>query len=473
VKIVKTIKKIQRRLQLAMLDKASPESLRNIGEKKLLRMFQNQGHASSALKKTMEHHRIEPKKITTIEHFTALDFTMSKENTFNKFPLHDLCRPGILDNLQGVLTSSGHSGNFAFGLTTWRQAKVTPDLLDLALQSAFQTDQKKTLLINCLPMGVRFPSNNVTLAEVSVREDMALALIQKFSPYFDQVIIVCDPLFLKLLIDETANWQIDWRKIHKHLIIGEETFGENYRNYIGKKININPDDPTTGIIGSSMGVGELGLNLCFESRETISLRRTISNCPALMEKLFGCRSENDPRPMLFTYNPLSTYLEINEPGEDGYGLLLASLLDKDCPIPLFRYQTGDEAKLLDTEEIMTAFQDAGLPTAILPKLPLICIRGRDKDRLETGLHMSVVKDALYRDHHFADQITGAFRIERNNPDDLHVQLRRGIKTSDVPAIDIFSGDKIVVKAQNVRLWDYESFPYGKSIDYERKFTYLA
>jgi len=473
VKIEKTIKKLQRKLQLSMLGKSSPEGLRNMGEKKLLRTFQKQRFLSPALKNALEPCRIGSKGIKTIEHFTALEFTMSKENTFNKYPLKDLCRPGILDNLQGVLTSSGHSGNFAFGLTTWKQAKATPDLLDLALQSAFQIDQKKTLLVNCLPMGVRFPSNCVTLAEVSVREDMALALIQKFSSHFDQIIIVCDPLFLKLLMDESGKWQIDWCKIHKHLIIGEETFGENYRNYIGKKINIDPDDLTSGIIGSSMGVGELGLNLCFETLETITLRRAINKSPPLKKKLFGCLSEYDPLPMLFTYNPLSTYMEVKHSDDNGYGPLLVSLLDKSCPIPLFRYQTGDEAKLLNSDEILTAFQDAELPAPILPKLPLICIRGRQKDRLSSGLHMGVVKDALFHDHHFADQITGAFRMDKDAPDKLHIQLRRGIKPDEVQPNNLFCGDKIIMKAKNIRLWTYEDFPYGKSIDYERKFTYLA
>ena len=472
MEITKIIKKLQRKIQLGMLDKASPEGLKKLGEKKLLRLFKNAKNASPALKKILTDKRIDAASITTIEAFSALDLIMAKENTFNKYSLDDLCRPGALKNLMGVITSSGHSGNFAYGLTTWKGGKATPDLLDLALEKAFQIDEKKTLLVNCLPMGVRFPTNTVTQAEVSVREDMALALIKKFSPYYDQIIIVCDPLFLKLLMDEADKWQIDWRNIHKHLIIGEETFGENYRNYVGKKLNIDPDNPSTGIIGSSMGVGELGLNLCFETLETIALRRAINRSPALMEKLFGCVSGNDPCPMLFAYNPLSYYLEARNSDVQGYGELLVSILDKDCPLPLFRYQSGDEAKLLDTDVIIKAFQAEGLTAPLLPKMPLICIRGRQKDRLESGLHISVIKDALYEDVDFADRITGAFRIDRDNPSVLHIQIRRGEKPEEVDTPAISSGDIILIPTENIQLWDYDAFPYGKSIDYERKFTYL-
>lgn len=472
MKIVQTIKKLQRRIQLNMLNNASPEGLRRLGEKKLLRLFRNAENDSPALKSILASARIDTESITTIKAFSALNFTMSKDNTFNIYPLEELCRPGTLDNLMGVLTSSGYSGNFAYGLTTWQQGKSTPDLLDLALESAFQIDEKKTLLVNCLPMGVRFPTNIVTQAEVSVREDMALALIKKFSPYYDQVIIVCDPLFLKLLMDESEKWQVDWRKIHKHLIIGEETFGENYRNYVGEKLDINPDNPSTGIIGSSMGVGELGLNLCFETLETIALRRAINGNPALMSKLFGCISENDPLPMLFAYNPLSYYLEVQDCDDTGYGELLVSILDKGCPIPLFRYQTGDEARLVDSQELIKAFQAEGLAVPPLPKMPLICIRGRQKDRLESGLHIGTIKDALYKNSPFADRITGAFRLNRGNPDKLHIQLRRGVNTENITHTLISNEGNVLIPAENIQLWDYDSFPYGKTIDYERKFNYL-
>jgi len=473
VKTAKFIKKLQRKIQLGMLNKATPEGLKELGEKKLLRLFQKAQNASPALETLLKEYRIEASSLSSIESFSTLDFTMSKENTFNKYPLVDLCRPGSMDNLRGVLTSSGQSGNFAFGLTSWNQAKATPDMIDLALQSAFQVDDKKTLLVNCLPMGVRFPSNAVTQAEVSVREDMALALIAKFSPYYDQVIILCDPLFLKLLLDEAKNWPVDWRKIHKHIIIGEETFGENYRNYVAEKLHIDPDDPTTGIIGSSMGVGELGLNLGFETVETIALRRGINKSAVLRRKLFGCETENDPLPMLFAYYPLSYYLESKDCDAQGYGELLVSILDEDCPIPLFRYRTGDEARLLSSDDITKAFQAEGLPAPPLPNMPLMCIRGRQKDRLTTGLHIGVIKDALYQDRNFANRITGAFRLDRDHPDILHIQLRIGEKSTDLKTPNMTIGKKILIPAENIQLWDYEAFPYGKTLDYERKFTYLA
>src|SRR5690606_21152796 len=198
---------------------------------------------------------------------------LNKTNTFARFPLDQLCHPGALDNLAGVLTSSGHGARFGYGLTTWSQSRQASDAIDLGLEYAFQTDSRKTLLINTLPMGVRFSSNSVTVAETSVREDMAVALATEFGKFFEQIILVGDPLFLKLVTDYCKERHIEWRQHKVHLIIGEETFGEHFRDYLARHFVLDNDDPSNGLIGSSMGVAELGLNLFYETEQTIWLRR--------------------------------------------------------------------------------------------------------------------------------------------------------------------------------------------------------
>ena len=50
--------------------------------------------------------------------------------------------------------------------------------------------QRRTLVINCLPMGVGFSSATATVATTSVREDMAMALVSTFGAHYEQIIIV-------------------------------------------------------------------------------------------------------------------------------------------------------------------------------------------------------------------------------------------------------------------------------------------
>jgi len=466
---VQPVKKIIRNLRLKMLASTSAGQVMALGEKKYLKTFLQASNQTKCLKELFQEQRIEPNRVKTLEDIAQSGLILNKQNTFERFSLNDLCVSKKLVDIKSVLTSSGHSGRFAFGLSTHKQVKQTPDLIDTALQHAFQIDQKKTLLVNCLPMGVRFPSDVVTLAETSVREDMALALIKKFSVLHDQVIMTCDPLFLKLFLDVAKDQKINWQNIHMNLIIGEETFGENFRNYVAGELTVDPDDPTTGLIGSSMGAGELGLNLGFETVETIKIRRLAFANPNLARNLFGASA---PLPMLFCFNPLNHFMEIHQPAEDGFGKLLVSLLDTETPLPLVRYETGDEAKIIMPSDVEAICQAMGISVPDMPNLPMMAIRGRDKDLLNNGVHLSTVKDSLYADAALAHNISGAFRIRQDEQDKIHIQLKRGADTSKVIAPTLsYQGQQIFAPDQ-IKLWSYDNFPFGKTIDYERKFSYL-
>ena len=74
-------------------------------------------------------------------------------------------------------------------------------MIDDALDDAFGISHRRTLVINCLPMGVGFSSASATVATTSVREDMATALVTTFGSHYDQIIIVTDPLFVRRLLD--------------------------------------------------------------------------------------------------------------------------------------------------------------------------------------------------------------------------------------------------------------------------------
>ena len=54
-------------------------------------------------------------------------------------------------------------------------------------------------------------------------------------------------------------------------------------------------------------------------------------------------------PMIFTFNPLRTFIEVVDPDGNGYGAMTTSMLDPDRTVPLLRYQTGDIVRLLDRD----------------------------------------------------------------------------------------------------------------------------
>lgn len=467
-------KKILRRLVLAILAGSRPETLLRRGEQRVLRAFRRAASRVPAYAKILAEHGVNPRDIRAIADFRSLCPTLNKNNTFARFPLDALCVASALDDLAGVLTSSGHGARFGYGLNTRVQAKHAGDAIDLGLEYAFQVDSRKTLLINCLPMGVRFSSNSVAVAETSVREDMAVALATEFGRFFEQIVFVGDPLFLKLLTDYARDHGIDWKKHRVHLIIGEETFGENYRNYLADHFHLNADDPAGGLIGSSMGVGELGLNLFYETPQTIKLRRQAHANPEFFEALFGISPEDTPLPMIFVYNPLRCYVETVGADAAGFGDLTVSMTDIESALPLLRYQTGDVARLFSRQDIARACERARFPPPGRLTLPIIALKGRAKDQLPDGTHIGQYKDALYAHRDIAFRLTGAFRLEHAGERMLiHAQLRRGFQAEDGLRERLAAEFPGAISPEQVCVWGYEQFPYGMTLDYERKFSYYS
>lgn len=450
------------------------QRLQSTSEQRVVTSFQRAASHIPAYQTLLNEHGVTPSQIRTVADFVTHCPILKKDNTFARFPLEQLCMPGTLHHLANIVTSSGQGGRFAFGLNDRRQTRRAIDLIDLGLEYAFQVSRKRTLLINCLPMGVGFLSNTVTIAETSVREDMVVAVATQLGPAYEQIILLGDPLFLKRLTEFAEERKIDWSPFRIHVVIGEEPFTESYRNYLAQHFGINPDDPTHGMIGSSMGVGELGMNLCYETRQTIALRRLAYRDPVFCRALFGEQASADQLPVLFAYNPLRTYME-TLPAADGadYGELTVSMIERDIPVPLMRYQPGDRARLISTDEVTRACDQAGHPGVGKLPLPLIAIQGRSTDQLPDSTHLSQYKEALYRNAEIAGLLTGVFRLEVTTEGvSAHVQLRRGITVT--PALNaqiegVFSatlnpGPRVVV-------WEYALFPYGMTLDYERKFLY--
>lgn len=450
------------------------KGLQSISEQRVLASFQRAALHIPAYQVLLKEHGTAPSQIRSIADFFAHCPILKKDNTFARFPLDQLCMPGTLHHLASIVTSSGQGGRFAFGFNDRRQTKRIVDLIDLGLEYAFQVSHKRTLLINCLPMGVGFSSNTVTIAETSVREDMVVAVATQLGPNYEQIILLGDPLFLKRLTEFAEEKKINWSSLRIHVVIGEEPFAESYRNYLAQHFGINPDDPTHGMIGSSMGVGELGMNLCYETRQTISLRRLAYRDPDFRHALFGKQVSSDQLPMLFAYNPLRTYMEVLPTGKDtDYGALTISMIEPDIPVPLLRYQPGDMARLITTDDVARACNQINHPGVGKLPLPLIAVQGRSTDRLPDGTHLNQYKEILYQNVQIVRLLTGVFRLEPIAEGmSMHLQLRRGIAATPELNNQIEQAfSAITGSAPRIILWEYSLFPYGMTLDYERKFVY--
>ena len=402
---------------------------------RLLPEFHRAAELVPAYRTLLHESGVRPIDVRDIWSFTALCPLLSKGNTFDRFSIADLCAGGELRDAAEVLTSSGHGGRFSFGVISRAEAASSGAFVDAALDPPFQVRSRKTLAINCLPMGVVVSSQTMTVATTSVREDMAVALIKTFGAGYEQILLIGDPLFMKRLMDYGAEQAVDWKRYHVNAIVGEETFGEHFRRYVESRID--------GQVLSSFGVAELGLHLCFETADTVSAARAQTIDPP-----------GSWPPMILAFNPQRTFMEIVNPDADGYGRLTISMLDANRQIPMLRYQTGDVAKLLDGDRI--------------------ALRGRQRESLPNGAHVGVYKDALYANRDLAPRFTGATRLTfEAGQFTMHAQLVKG-QTPDRALEDGLTEEiPAGIRPSRLVLWPYAQFPFGMGLDYERKFSYFV
>jgi phenylacetate-CoA ligase len=420
----------------------------------------------------LDERGVEPGQVVDMATFAAHAPLLSKANTFSRFPIAELSLDGRLPPLAEVLTSSGHGGRFSFGVTTRDHARRTPEMVDAALDGAFGIRSRATLVINCLPMGVTFSSNCATVATTSVREDMAVALVTTFGHQYEQLVIVGDPLFLKRLLDHARHSGLDWRRHHVNVVIGEETFGEHFRQYVASRLGLSGSG--TGRIISSFGVGELGLHLCFETAATSALRRAMFDAPAFARDLLGEPTlATTALPMMFTYLPERTYMEVVDAGADGFGRLAVSMLDGELPIPLLRYQTGDVARHLTPAAVQECARRHRVELSGELPAALLAVRGREREAIPGG-HVALYKDALYAHPATADSLSGAVRLVHDESGcTMHIQLATGVDDASGLERGVLNGIPADARPSRIVIWPYERFPFGMQLDYERKFTHFV
>lgn len=458
----------ERRKIAEYLIKTDPAKILQEGEKRLIPAFRYAAANVPAYKCLLKEKNVDVSKIRDIKSFKEFVPLVNKE-IFSSHGIKELCREGALKDAKVFSVSSGFSGTFSFAVGAKRELEGIKSACDFLLDYNFDTGRKKTLLINCLAMGVKVYTD-LPLAETSVRSDSILALINKLEPEFEQFILIGNPFFLKEVLEEGLKRGVDWKAKNINLVMGEDWFPESFRSYLGSLLGIEFSRPGKRMIGSSMGICELGLSLFQESRYTIEIRRLAAKDEKLRSAIFG--AEFKTCPLLFHYNPFQIFLE------DIDGDLVFSVLNKDAAIPLIRYHSGDRGKIISCQRLKEALAEFNYQE-YLPgiHLPLVAVSGRrDKFIPLAGkkIFPEEIKEALYGDFTIAALTTGNFHMGQDNGKlKLEIQLKEGVNSGQdlngkfrAALIKYLSEDFIL------SLYPCREFPYGVGLIYEQKFKYI-
>ena len=267
----------KRKVAERVLQTAKPYALRKLSEKRAIAAFHKLAERSPRYREILAMDRVAPETVGTIEAFRAQVPILTKERFFGGNRPAEWITLGGSNRPAAINASSGSGSHLGYSLVSRRQARKTTSMVDLGLALHFRIDRLKTLIINCLPMGIFVPSDTATVLNLSVREDNAIAAAAEFAESFDQLIFLSDPFFAKKLADAAIFAPVDWARYRINVLIGGECSGENFRRYLEHAFQIDPQDPASGSVRSSMGLGEIGLNLLFETPKSIALAQAANH----------------------------------------------------------------------------------------------------------------------------------------------------------------------------------------------------
>jgi phenylacetate-CoA ligase len=159
------------------------------------------------------------------------------------------------------------------------------------------------------------------------------------------------PPFIKHLLDEGDRQGFPWSSYRMDGLVGGEGMAEELRDRLLERFDM---------VYSGYGATDLEIGMAGESPVSVALRRLARARPDIRTALFG----SDQRlPMVFQYNPLVHFLEVNSLGE-----IVCTISRLDLMAPRIRYNVHDSGGLLEFATARRVLAEAGIDISRLGSL---------------------------------------------------------------------------------------------------------
>jgi len=330
-----------------------------------------------------------------------------KRNYIDRYGLMERCVGGGVPYPGTTIDeSSGSTGTPYNWIRGRREREVAHRNISFFARYAFGEGPLVTL--NAFSMGAWAAGMNMSLGmtrhgivkSIGPDIDKLLSTLTYLGPSY-RYLISGYPPFLKHLLDEGARRGFPWDRYEVHGLVGGEGMTEELRDVLLERFRS---------VYSGYGATDIEIGMAAESPVSVALRRLARRRPDVREALFG----DDPRlPMVFQYNPLIHFLEVNELGE-----IICTVSRLDLLSPRIRYNVHDEGGLLgfatarerlaafgfDIERLGERDETAG-PRGPLPwsrpiPLPFLWVNGRRDATISVmgaNIYPEDIETVVYRD----------------------------------------------------------------------------
>jgi phenylacetate-CoA ligase len=413
-----------------------------VRDRSRLKIFKETAASVPAYKLFLKKHSIDPKAIRTPADLNKVP-VVTKDSYLRAFPLSKLCKHGTLAHSLVFTATSGSTGEPYYFPRFEKIDREYSILAEYYLSQNKLSIEGPTLVVICFGMGVwigglityqafeaasRENGYPLSIITPGTNKEEILNALAKLAPNFSQTILIGYPPFAKDLIDEAIEKKINLSKLNLRLMFAAESFSENFRDYLGKKANIdNIYRDTLNIYGSA----DIGA-MAWETGASILIKRILAKDKKLYADFFPSTSR---MPTLAQYNPhFITFESI-----DG-----SIALSAENALPLVRYSIGDQGGVMSFNNVNKKLAQYGYDLRLLakkagivsiPELPFVYVYER-KD-FSTKLYGAIIfpeyiKAALERKE-VEDMVTGKFTMFTRNDKkhnqflEVNVELKKEIQ----------------------------------------------
>ncbi len=309
-----------------------------------------------------------------------------------------------------IAVSSGSTGKPCFWPRFLSDELQITTRFEQIFHDSFRADERRTLAVVCFTLGtwvggmytaaccrhLAAKGYPITLITPGNNKEEIFRVVQELGPFYEQVVMLGYPPFLKGIIDEGLARGVEWKRYRIKLVMAGEVFSEEWRSLVGERVgSVDPYHDSASLYGTA-DAGVLGN----ETPLSICIRHFLAQQPDAARALFG----ESRLPTLVQYDPMSRLFE----SQDG-----ALLFSGDNGIPLIRYNILDTGGLIPYETMLKFLAEWGFdPLAELAHagarglhpLPFVYVFGRSNftvsyyganiypENVIVGLEQPVIKE---------------------------------------------------------------------------------
>jgi phenylacetate-CoA ligase len=383
-----------------------PRILAGLGQLRAERAAWRAAKRVPAYRDLLERQGVDPDELFPLGILSRLPET-EKRNYIDVYGLMERCVDGwVAFPGTTIDESSGSTGTPYNWIRGRREREVAHRNISFFARYAFGTEPLVTL--NAFSMGAWAAGMNMSLGmtrhgivkSIGPDVDKLLSTLTYLGPTY-RFLISGYPPFLKHLLDEGTRRGFPWGDYEVHGLVGGEGMTEELRDVLLDRFRS---------VYSGYGATDIEIGMAAESPVSVALRRLARQRPDVRQALFG----QDPRlPMVFQYNPLIHFLEVNDDDE-----IICTVSRLDLLAPRIRYNVHDEGGVIDfarVREVLAGFgfdiarladaEEAAGPRGPLPwsrpiPLPFLWVNGRRDATISVmgaNIYPEDIETLVYRD----------------------------------------------------------------------------